>query len=579
MELPEPDKNKHLERVEEFSRSTTLTVFEIHRAAAEIIPGYMLANMMSPDQWEWRESRPMHDNDGNLRGANRRLKDLQRQFHWYKFTNDMSKPGGDYWGLLNFDEEEERLGKDFVQTIRKDYDETLNYLLELDPESQFGQIVLQDFYKQGYFPRLKNETIEGMNAYRRIDPQEKGSGKCVALAMLWASSLAVCCRFPLDQIIIVANKAHLFVFLDDGETVNLFNNAKWYNKTRINNDSELAVQARTVATGSDVMFIYIPGKGMCDIYNKYSEVERGTIETIEKRLSDFLGSPLLVGDLDEVEFNVNETSLPDPSEFESREDFQDVVYKLAGQGAGKAFTHAKYAYRDWRNTEPQVYAHAAMRDYEVGEKAKEVKEVEDALKVVESLDDNESIFHSRDRIALPDETLLFGAGDDRDRALLLFSLIEKSDIETENLLIGFSNENSYVCCNDEWIDLMELKKVEGQPEGLTHLFDHHFSWQPTQFNENEADLTVTEYDSFDCRETAAVSADDARELPPVLEEMIHIQVITPQGAEELLQELKITDVESLRHAALEKKIQRLSGFCTSEEDRILQSIEEMAAGV
>lgn len=579
MELPKPINKKHIDRVEEFSRSTSLTVFEIHRAAAEIIPGYLLANMMSPALWKWRETRPMHDNEGNLRGANRRLKDLQREFHWYTFTNDMSKPGGDYWGLLNFDEEEKRLGKDFIQTIRKDYDETLNYLLELDSESQFGQIVLQDFYKQGYFPRLKNETIEGMNAYQRICPMGKGSGKCVALAMLWASSLAVCSRFPLDQIIIVANKAHLFVFLDDGETVNLFNNAKWYNHTRINNESELAVQAKTVATGSDVMFIYIPGKGMCDIYNGFSEVERDTIENVANRCSEFLGSPLMVGDLDQVEFTVNESSLPDPSLFESREDYQQAVYALADQNPDSSYVHSKYAFRDWRNTEPQVYAYAAMRDYEVGERAKGVTTVEDALQVVDSVDSADSIFGSRDRIALPDETLLFGAGDDRDRALLLFSLIQKSPIETDSLLIGFSDDSSYVCCNNVWIDVLAMKAVEGQPGGLTHMFDHQFSWEPGQLNENaKVSTEVSCYDSYDSIEFSA-DVTETEELPQFLEEMIHIKVITPQGAEQLLQELKITDVESLRHAALDKKIQRLNGFCTTEEEKILRSIEEMAAGV
>lgn len=557
MEMPKPHTHTCTENsIEEYSRSTSLTVFEIHRAASELIPGYLLANMMSPSLWKWREERPMHSGDGSLRGANRRLKDLQRQFHWYTFTNDMSKPGGDYWGLLNFDEEEERLGKTFIQTIRKDYDETLKYLLELDSESQFGQIILQDFYKQGYFPRLRNETIEGMNAFERICPMGKGSGKCVALAMLWASSLAVCARFPLDQIILVANKAHLFVFLDDGQSVNLFNNGKWYNSTRINNESELAVQAKSVATGSDVMFFYIPGKGMCDVYNKHSEVERSTIERIAARCGEFLGAPLMVGDLDEVNFEVNERSLPDPSDFEERKEYQKAVYALADEEPALTyFEHAKYAYRDWINTRPEVFAHAAMRDYEVGQRALSITCLDDALAVVHNLENTESIFGSRDRIALPDETLLFRTGNDRDRALLLYCLLHKSDLPTDNLCIGFGERSSYVNFGDHWIDLSDLSVNGGKPYDVRISFDHCASWTGDRVRKGN-------------REVASID-----ELLSSLKQVLEIQIADGQR---LLQELKVNSLSDLKKAAIEQRIRKINGFGESTERQILDKFDLLA---
>ena len=498
MELTGKHRNNNNDLVEEFSRSTSLTVFEIHQAAQKIIPGYLIANMMSPALWEWQKFRPIIGGDGKLKGTNSRLKELQRQFHQYRFTNDPSKPGGDPWGLLNFDDEKSRLGHEFVEQIRKEYDETLNHLLKLDEESQFGQIVEQDFYKEGYFPRLKNETIEGMDGYRRIDPEGKGSGKCVALAMLWASSLAVCCKLPLDQIFIVANKAHLFVFLDDGNTINFFNNGKWYNSTRISNDSELSRQARSVATGSDVMFIYMPGKGMCDIFNKKSEVEREAIEGIEAKCTEFLGAPLRVGDLDEVEFQVNEFAIPDPSDFETQADYRAAIYQLADEYPDSAFAHARYAYRDWKSTSPEVYAHASMREYEVGKAAKEVNTIQEALTIVESIENNESIFHSRDRIALPDETLLFQTGDDRDKALLLYTLIQRSEIDPESLKIGFGDCSSYVMCDGNWIDLSDLQIRQERPADLTHIFDHETSWYPDEiFKEQSDEITHQVLDAYD----------------------------------------------------------------------------------
>ena len=466
--------NRQKELIEEYSRSTSLTVFEIHRSAAKIIPAYLLANLMSPALWKWRDSRPMHDEAGNLRATNRRLKDLQRQFHWYTFTNIMERPGGDYWGLLNFEDEAKRLGKEFIDRIRKEYDETLSQLLAQDPNSQFGKIILEDFYKNGYFPRLKNETIEGMNAFHRICPDGKGSGKCVALAMLWASSLAVCGRFPLDQIIVVANRAHLFVILDDGKNVHLFNNGKWYNRTRINNESELAVQAKNVATGSEVMFYYIPGKGMCDIFNQgYSEIDRKTVEHITHRIGEFFETPIKIGDLDKVTFQeTSQSALPDPSLYECREQYQNAIYELACQNEDSVFAHSKYAFRDWKNADPHVYAYASMRDYEVGRIAENIDTMADAINIVKSIDEGQSIFDSRDRLALPDETLLFGTGDDRDKALLLFALLQKSNLDFESLRVGFGEHTSFVQHNQIWIDVQTFQNHVAVPEELTHIFDH-----------------------------------------------------------------------------------------------------------
>jgi len=509
--MPKPPQTKQShDLVEEYSRSTSLTVFEIHRSAPKIIPAYLLANLMSPALWKWREERPMHDEQGNLRATNRRLKDLQRQFHWYTFTNIVSLPGGDYWGLLNFDEEAKRLGEDFIEEIRREYDTTLRDLLRIDPNSQFGQIVLQEFYKKGYFPRLKNETIETMNAFHRICQDGKGSGKCVALAMLWASSLAVCGRFSLDQIILVANRAHLFVFLDDGENVHLFNNGKWYNKTRINNESELANQAKAVATGSELMFVYIPGKGMADLFTrKTSEVDRETIETVTTRCGDFLGSPLILCDLDEVDFsNVgNYAALPDPSQYECREEYQQAVYALGSNDSDSIYTHSKYAYRDWRNAEPAVYAHASARDFEVGQRAESVKSVEDAIEIVKTIENHDSIFESRDRIAMPDETLLFNTGDDRDRALLLFSLLLKSSLSNDWLMIGFAEENSYVFHFDQWIDLKTYQKSSLKPEGLTHVFNHLKSWDPdaAPVGETNAQQIIDIYETKDVGSNPAIA--------------------------------------------------------------------------
>jgi len=126
--------------------------------------------------------------DGILYSPKNRLNQIQRFFHRYTFTNIEGELGGDPWGLLNFADEENRFGAEFVEKLRAEYDTTFKELLAENPESQFGQIVNQDYYRKGFFPRLKNETLELMNAFALVNEEGKRSGKCIGLGMLWAAA-------------------------------------------------------------------------------------------------------------------------------------------------------------------------------------------------------------------------------------------------------------------------------------------------------------------------------------------------------------------------------------------------------
>ena len=376
-----------------------------------------------------------------------------------------------------------------------------------------------------------------------------------------------------------------FVFLDDGEKINYFNNGKWYNSTRINNNSELANQAKSVSTGSDVMFIYVPGKGMCDIFNKHSEIDRETIERIASRCTEFLGAPLRVGDLDEVDFQVRDRGIPDPSHFENQEQYKEEVYRIAGEQPHSAYAHAKYAYRDWTETAPQVYAHAALREYETQQLAKSVNTLQDAIAIVKSIGDSESIFTSRDRLALPDETLLFDTGDDRDRALLLYTLIEQSDIRTENLKIGFGDASSYIVCDDLWVDISDCSISKENPKELTHVFNHKSSWDPAGIFEEESEaITEQVMEAFDREEESRKKQMSAgvvegafpkfceTDLPDGVREFLNIRSVGPWTAHRLWVELKVADMNSLKKAAQEKRIRHLDGFGEKSEQRILDEI-------
>lgn len=97
-------------------------MLEIDFYPNELIPAFLLANLMSPALWAWRSEKNAYNNEGSLLSPKSRLNQIQRFFHRYTFTNIPDEPGGDPWGLLSFDNEEKRFGPEFVNKIRAEYD-------------------------------------------------------------------------------------------------------------------------------------------------------------------------------------------------------------------------------------------------------------------------------------------------------------------------------------------------------------------------------------------------------------------------------------------------------------------------
>lgn len=461
-------------KLERLSAAVSLTVLEIDFYPNELIPAFLLADLMSPALWAWRSEKKAHTNEGALLSAKNRLNQLQRFFHRYTFINLPNQPGGDPWGLLDFAEEEKRFGSDFINRIRAEYDATFRKLLRDNPESQFGHIINQPYYQQGFFPRLKNETLEVMNAFAIVDAEGKRAGKCIGLGMLWAAAMAVWGRFPLDRIIITGNRAHMFVFLDE-EGGHLLNNTKWFSSTRINNHSELSEFVREVASGTETTFFYIPTVGMCHCSEKTSQIPYQRITDIYNGISQFVANPLKHPNMDAVQFVSSAHAIPDPLEYDSAESYQAVVLTLAEQYPDSIYEYAAYAFRKIDVSYPQVYVRAASRDYRVRQLAQEVTRLEDALQIIFQIEGRISVFESRDRIAMPDETLFFNTGSDRDRALLLYTLLWHSPISDTENIIGLSDDNSFVFHQGKWINVSNLSLLSAEPSGLKISFNANYS--------------------------------------------------------------------------------------------------------
>jgi len=462
------------DKIEKLSSAVSLTVLELEFLPNELIPAYLLANLMSPALWAWRSEKNVYNDQGALLSTKNRLNQIQRFFHRYTFTSIPNEPGGDPWGLLNYAEEERRFGSEFVLKTQAEYDTAFRKLLAENPESQFGQIMDQSYYLKGFFPRLKNETVEVMNAFERVSDEGKKSGKCIGLAMLWAVALVVWGRFPLDHIIITGNRTHMFVFLDI-EDGHLFNNTKWFSSTRIRNRSKLSELTRKVTSSTETLFFYNPEKGLCHFATHISQIPQQQITSIFARISDFVSIPLKQPDLEKIQFIQPSYQIPNPLEYDTPENYQNAIVALAKQYPDSIYEYTLYAFRWLDVLYPQVYIRAALRDYKVKKLAQEIKELQDALSIITGITGQESIFGGRDRIMMPDEIIYFKTGNDRDKALLLYTLLQHSPISDTESVIGLSIEDSYFSHQGKWIDLKNLSLLFSEPADLKVLFNAGFS--------------------------------------------------------------------------------------------------------
>jgi hypothetical protein len=292
--------------------------------------------------------------------------------------------------------------------------------------------------------------------------------------MLWAAAMCVWARFPLNRIIITGNRAHMFVFLDE-ETGHLLNNTKWFSSTRINNRSELSEFVRVVASNTETTFFYNPELGMCHCTTRTSQIPQQQITNIYASIGGFVSNPLKHPNPEQIQFVQPDYQIPNPLEYDSAAEFQSVIVALAEQHPDSIYEFALYAFRRLDVPHPQVYVRAASRDYNVKQLVQGITHLSDAISIVGSITGRESIFGSRDRIATPDEVLYFKTGDDRDRALLLYTLLQHSPIGDADSVIGLSNENSFVSHQGKWIDLENLSLLSAEPLELKMLFNANHS--------------------------------------------------------------------------------------------------------
>jgi len=229
------------EELEKYSSAITLSDMEIF-VFPELLYALLLANIMSPRIWKWRDDPWFAKIDKmNPRKKIDRLK--QYIIDHYEFNLDL-----DTWGLTDQQTELDRFSP-FMDTKTISASNALfgyegdKHYFDLDIRRHFGL----EKYTDTIIPYWKTETVEAMDAFARREGYRTGAGECVSLSTLYAAALFIVCEIPLEDIFLMATPLHSqnFVAVNGGLLTNnrrIVTKNMWFNGTELTDKAQRALR-------------------------------------------------------------------------------------------------------------------------------------------------------------------------------------------------------------------------------------------------------------------------------------------------------------------------------------------------
>jgi hypothetical protein len=266
--------------VEKYSSAVTLSDMEVF-IFPELMLSLVLANIMSPRLWEWRND-PWFEKMPRLSPYRRILRLKQYIMDNFAFNLDL-----DTWGLTTKETELERFADFIDETVLKQSNalfgyEGDKYYFDMDIRRHFGL----DKYDAEVIPYWKTETLEAMEAFRHKEGYPTGAGECVSLSSLYASALFVVGGLPLKDIYMMATPLHSQNFVDVGDGI-ITNNRRIVTKNMWFNGVELSAKARR-AIENERVTIVAHNTGHIHVIYDEATIDPALYRTFTDRLRGFL---------------------------------------------------------------------------------------------------------------------------------------------------------------------------------------------------------------------------------------------------------------------------------------------------
>jgi hypothetical protein len=273
-----------LKDIEKYSSAYTLSDMEIF-VFPELMYSLVLANIMSPVIWKWRELESFQKLDG--KGSYRKLMRL-RQFIMDEFDFNLDL---ETWGLTDRNTELKRFERymspqQIAQSNALFGYEGDKYYFDVDIRKHFGL----DKYTSDIIPYWKTETVEAMDAFRLKPGYGRAAGECVSLAALYAAAAFIVGGVPLEDIYMILTPLHSQNFLDlqDGILTNnrrLVTKPMWFNGTEISDKAQRALRHERVT-------VVAHNTGYVHCLYPDATIDPKAYEHFRARLADYLSTDL-----------------------------------------------------------------------------------------------------------------------------------------------------------------------------------------------------------------------------------------------------------------------------------------------
>jgi len=272
------------EQLEKCSSAITLSDMEIF-VFPELMYSLVLANIMSPIIWQWRDLDCFKKLEG--KSSYKKLMRL-KQFIMdeYEFNLDLET-----WGLTSKAKELKRFER-FVSPDDIAKSNALfgyhgdKYYFDVDIRRHFGL----DKYDDDIIPYWKTETVEAMDAFKYKTGCSKQAGECISLAALYVSAAFTVCGIPLEDIYMILTPLHSQNFIDikDGVLTNnrrLVTKTMWFNGTAISNKAQRALRNEQVT-------ILAHNTGFVHCLYKEATMKKDAYEHFTEKISEYNSTDL-----------------------------------------------------------------------------------------------------------------------------------------------------------------------------------------------------------------------------------------------------------------------------------------------
>jgi hypothetical protein len=270
--------------LEKYSSTTSISDMEIY-VFPELLYPLVLANIMSPIIWEWREDPWFKDI--TRKSFNFKLNRIKQYImEHYVFNLDLET-----WGLTTKEKEISRFGS-FVnmETIRQSNAlfgyEGDKYYFDIDIRRHFGL----DSYTSNVIPYWKTETVEAMTAFRFKESFMTGAGECVSLSALYVAALFIVGRIPLEYIFLIGTPLHSQNFIDVNEGA-LTNNRRIVTKKMWFNGTSMSAKARRALENEKVTLVSHISGYIHQVFDK-ATIQAVAYQRFSDKLKTFLTADL-----------------------------------------------------------------------------------------------------------------------------------------------------------------------------------------------------------------------------------------------------------------------------------------------